>query len=64
MNKFDGESMDVLYEQSYNNQPNMYEGYTPNYIRVVSECNNNIEGKILETKLAKPTDDFMTGKLL
>jgi threonylcarbamoyladenosine tRNA methylthiotransferase MtaB len=64
MDKFEGELMGVLYEQSYNNQPNMYEGYTPNYIRVVSECNNNIEGKILKTKLAKPTDDFMTGKLL
>ncbi|MCM8710406.1 tRNA (N(6)-L-threonylcarbamoyladenosine(37)-C(2))-methylthiotransferase MtaB [Clostridium sp. SYSU_GA19001] len=62
MNKFKDRFMDILYEQRYNNEEK-YEGYTPNYIKVVSKCNDNIEGKIIQTKLIESMKEFMIGEI-
>ncbi|MTK11439.1 MAG: tRNA (N(6)-L-threonylcarbamoyladenosine(37)-C(2))-methylthiotransferase MtaB, partial [Clostridiaceae bacterium] len=53
MNKLIGKTMDVLYEQRYNGKEFSYEGYTPNYIKVVSKSIDDIEGRIVKTKLTE-----------
>lgn len=63
MDKFKNRVMDVLYEQKYNDDEK-YEGYTPNYIKIVSKCNDNIEGKIIQTKLIDSAKEFMVGEIV
>jgi threonylcarbamoyladenosine tRNA methylthiotransferase MtaB len=64
MNKFIGMTMEVLYEQKLQDSQDKYEGYTPNYIKVVSESRENIEGEILKTKLEKSGKDYVIGNII
>lgn len=64
MNKFIGMTMEVLYEQKLQDSQEKYEGYTPNYIKVVSECREDIEGKIFKTKLEKFSKDYIIGNII
>lgn len=64
MNKFIGRQMDVLYEKNYNNENTKFEGYTPNYIKVVSESNLNIDGDIKSTELVKANMDYIQGSII
>lgn len=64
MSKLIGKTMDVLYEQRYNGEEFSYEGYTPNYIKVVSKSSYDIEGKIVRTKLTEVRKEFMIGELI
>lgn len=64
MNKFIGETMDVLYEQRHNNLEDVYEGYTPNYIKVISKCNENVEERIVKTKLKEIKGELIEGIIL
>lgn len=65
MNKFLGYNMDVLYEQEIDNDGTYFEGYTPNYIKVITKCEKalNLEGKILCTQLEGTKDGYIEGKL-
>ncbi len=65
MNKFLGKNMDVLYESQLEKNNDYYEGYTPNYIKVISrgECGQNLEGKILNTELKSLKDGCVYGKI-
>lgn len=60
---FIGKSCKVLYEQTIEGKHNFYEGLTDNYIRVISESENDIKGKIIETLLLELEDDYVIGKL-
>ncbi|WML35619.1 tRNA (N(6)-L-threonylcarbamoyladenosine(37)-C(2))-methylthiotransferase MtaB [Clostridium sp. OS1-26] len=64
MNKLIGKTMDVLYEQKHNGEESSYEGYTPNYIKVVSKSSCNVEGKIVRTKLTEVRKEFIVGELI
>lgn len=64
MNKLIGKTMDVLYEQRYNGEEFSYEGYTPNYIKVVSKSSDDIEGRIVKTKLTEVKKEFIIGELI
>ncbi len=64
MSKFIGKSMEVLYEQNYNGGENLYEGYTPNYIKVVSEAAENIAGIIKNTQIVEVKNVLVEGKLI
>lgn len=64
MNKFIGREMMVLYEQKVNNESNMFEGYTPNYIKVFSESMADIEGLIRLTQLKETEEEFINGAIL
>jgi threonylcarbamoyladenosine tRNA methylthiotransferase MtaB len=55
--------MEVLYEQTVHDAEGKFEGYTPNYIKVVSEYIEDIEGQILSTKLLESHKDFMIGQI-
>jgi threonylcarbamoyladenosine tRNA methylthiotransferase MtaB len=63
METFLGRSMKVLYEQKSSHFKGYYEGYTPNYIKVVTESNEVIEdGNIMTTELIAVKDDYMQGR--
>ncbi|MFL0247419.1 tRNA (N(6)-L-threonylcarbamoyladenosine(37)-C(2))-methylthiotransferase MtaB [Candidatus Clostridium stratigraminis] len=64
MSKFIGRKMDVLFEQCYNNDSEKFEGYSPNYIKIIAESKANIEGLILETQLQKVCSDHVRGSLI
>lgn len=61
INKNLGRSYKVLYEKKLEN--GSYDGYTPNYIRVVSDADQNIEDKILSTILEKNVNLSVKGKI-
>ena len=61
-NKFIGDEMEVLFEQ--NVDTNIYEGLTPNYIRVVVESEKDIHGEILKVKLNNIKEGYVEGILI
>lgn len=63
MERFLGREMKVLYEQLHNGEADNFEGYTPNYIKVVSESAKDIEGEIINTKLLNVEQEFILGKI-
>lgn len=64
MNKFLGRTMEVLYEQQYGSGEKIFEGYTSNYIKVVAKSDhNNLEGKIIKTKLVGLGEEFIEGRI-
>ncbi|EDS76409.1 tRNA (N(6)-L-threonylcarbamoyladenosine(37)-C(2))-methylthiotransferase MtaB [Clostridium massiliodielmoense] len=64
IDKFIGENMEVLYEQQCNNKEGYYEGYTPNYIKVISESKEDFSGKIVNTKLIETKEEYAIGKII
>lgn len=64
MNKFIGSKMNVLYEKNYNNESTKFEGYTTNYIKIVSESNSDIEGDIIPSELIEANIDYIRGRIL
>lgn len=61
MEKFLGREMRVLYEEAISGKENTYVGYTENYIKVITESNENLEGKIVPTKLVAVKQENMVG---
>lgn len=62
MEKFINKNMEVLYEQRYNDIDDSFEGYTSNYIKVVTKSKENLNGKIINTKLLNVEDGFILGQ--
>lgn len=60
---FIGKKVKVLYEHSIAGNPNIFEGLTDNYIRVASESQTDVKGKIIETTLLESKKDYVTGKV-
>ncbi|MEN6313996.1 MAG: tRNA (N(6)-L-threonylcarbamoyladenosine(37)-C(2))-methylthiotransferase MtaB [Clostridiaceae bacterium] len=60
---FTGRMMPVLYEQEVKGSDGYFEGLTPNYIRVVSNGNNNLTGNIIMTELLEAHSDHITGRI-
>ena len=58
---FIGKKMKVLYEQSIDEKNSVFEGLTENYIRVVSESQENLKGKIIEVTLLELKENYMIG---
>ena len=53
--------MPVLYEQEVKDSKGLYEGLTPNYIRVLSFGNNSLIGNIVKTRLIKVENESVLG---
>jgi threonylcarbamoyladenosine tRNA methylthiotransferase MtaB len=64
MDKFILKDMDVLYEQKFGKNENVYEGYTSNYIKVVAKSNINLRDSIRKTKLLNLKEGYIEGKLI
>jgi len=54
----------VLYEKRLNYDSNLYEGYTDNYIKVLTRSDTDIGGQIIKTKTCKDEDGNLLGILL
>lgn len=61
-NKYLEQEVEVLFEKGIDDTT--YEGLTPNYIRVVVKSDDDIQGKILKTKIIKINDDYTEGVLI
>ncbi|MFA5524830.1 MAG: tRNA (N(6)-L-threonylcarbamoyladenosine(37)-C(2))-methylthiotransferase MtaB [Tissierellales bacterium] len=62
--KFIGADLNVLFEEQSKSNKEFLEGYTTNYIRVLSQGDSSLEGKILPVKLERIQGDNLIGKLL
>ena len=54
--------MPVLYEREI--EPGIYEGYTTNYIRVLSKSGENVRNNILDTEILSSEDEKAHGRIL
>lgn len=63
MNKFIGRTMNVLYEEESKDLNNHYVGYTPNYIKVITKSDENLQGKIVETRLKEVDKGYILGEI-
>lgn len=63
INRFMGTDMNVLYEQECSYKKGFYEGYTPNYIKVISSAESKLDGKIIATNLENVENDHINGKV-
>lgn len=64
MDKFVQRSMKVLFEQKMHNSDNMYEGYTPNYIKVIAKSDEDLTGKIIDTKIIETSENHAIGQIV
>ncbi len=55
-----GKNLEVLYEEKIDSY---YEGYTSNYMRVRTESKDNLEGKVLDTRIVAQEDGKLIGEL-
>ncbi|WMJ82312.1 tRNA (N(6)-L-threonylcarbamoyladenosine(37)-C(2))-methylthiotransferase MtaB [Clostridium sp. MB40-C1] len=63
MENFIGENMKVLYEQKIDKEEDLYEGYTPNYIKIITKSKEDIRGKIVDTLLKNVSKDHIIGEI-
>lgn len=63
MERFTGRDMKVLYEEAVSGKENTYVGYTENYIKVITESEENLEGKIVTTKIVSIEKENMIGRV-
>lgn len=61
MSRYIGRKMKVLYEQKTSEVSDMYEGYTPNYIKVLSKTKENVREKIKNTLLVEVKEEHIIG---
>lgn len=64
MEKFIGRNMKVLYEEESKELKGHYVGYTPNYIKVISQSDTPLSGKIVDTKLIKVETNHVIGEVV
>lgn len=62
MDRFIGKTLNVLYEHEC--KDGYYEGYTPNYIKVISKSSEYLNDKILPAKITGTEEDFAYGEII
>lgn len=63
MEGYIGRTMSVLYEEKVSGSENSYVGYTENYLKVITESNEDISGKIVPTKVVAVEAEHMLGEI-
>lgn len=64
INRFIGSTLDVLFEEESKQGSEFIEGYTTNYIRVLSKSSTSLEGEILPVRLEISEGENLIGKIL
>ena len=59
MKSYIGKTLNVLFEQKRNGY---FEGTSENYIKVVTETNKDLTGKIIKIKITDFCNDFLKGE--
>ena len=62
--KFIGKKLDVLFEEVSKQKDKHMEGYTTNYIRVLAEADETIEGQIKLVEIESLYEDMLVGQIL
>ena len=62
LQKYIGKKMPVLFEKKH--RENLFEGFTPNYMRVACEADDSIVGKIAEVSLDTTDGEMLFGTLI
>ncbi|ACV63957.1 RNA modification enzyme, MiaB family [Desulfofarcimen acetoxidans DSM 771] len=62
--KFAGLTLPVLAEQPFSGRGGCWEGLTPNYLRVVFACLENLSGEIIDIKIEKTGIQYQTGIII
>ncbi|MBO4896919.1 MAG: tRNA (N(6)-L-threonylcarbamoyladenosine(37)-C(2))-methylthiotransferase MtaB [Clostridia bacterium] len=62
LKKYIGKKMPVLFEKKH--RDNLFEGFTPNYMRVACEADDSIVGKIAEVSLETTDGEMLFGTLI
>ena len=60
---FIGSTFNVLFEEEGKKESNLFQGYTTNYIRVISDSRENIVGKVLPVEIKDIKDEFLIGEI-
>ncbi|WP_352419849.1 tRNA (N(6)-L-threonylcarbamoyladenosine(37)-C(2))-methylthiotransferase MtaB [Proteiniborus sp.] len=63
ISRFIDSTLDVLFEEESKLNSGFIEGYTTNYIRVLSEGSTSLEGEILPVRLEKAKGENLIGKI-
>ncbi|MBR5156499.1 MAG: tRNA (N(6)-L-threonylcarbamoyladenosine(37)-C(2))-methylthiotransferase MtaB [Clostridia bacterium] len=63
LEKFINTEADVLFEQYHNNKKGLFEGKTSNYITVVVEGGEELEGKMRRVRMLKEENGIVLGEL-
>lgn len=61
--KYIGKTLPVLYETNCNDSLEIFEGYTQNYIKVVTNTCTNPKGQIVNTKILNVNNEYCIGEL-
>lgn len=61
MSRYIGRKMKVLYEQKNSEGSDVYEGYTPNYIKVLAKTKEYVKEKIVNTSLIEVKEEHING---
>ncbi|MEG0307449.1 MAG: tRNA (N(6)-L-threonylcarbamoyladenosine(37)-C(2))-methylthiotransferase MtaB [Clostridium sp.] len=64
MERFMDKDLKVLYEEALKEKKNHYVGYTENYIKVITESEESLTGKIVSTKIEGIESENMIGRIL
>ncbi|MEG2412777.1 MAG: tRNA (N(6)-L-threonylcarbamoyladenosine(37)-C(2))-methylthiotransferase MtaB [Clostridium sp.] len=64
MGRFMDKDLKVLYEEALKEKKNHYVGYTENYIKVITESEESLTGKIVSTKIEGIESENMIGRIL
>jgi threonylcarbamoyladenosine tRNA methylthiotransferase MtaB len=63
--KLNGTTQKVLFEQAVQTMEGYYEGYTENYVRVVAKFDcDSVIGKIMPTKIIESNTDYAVGEII
>jgi len=54
----------VLFETHFQNNNELFEGYTANYVKVVAKSHSDISSAILKVKITEAKDEYLIGEII
>lgn len=64
ISKFIGRDMKVLFETHFENNHELFEGYTANYVKVVVKSHKDISSAILNIKITEAKGEYLIGEIV
>ncbi|NLL07314.1 MAG: tRNA (N(6)-L-threonylcarbamoyladenosine(37)-C(2))-methylthiotransferase MtaB [Clostridiaceae bacterium] len=61
--RYEGRTMEVLFEQDVKGEKGVIEGLTSNYIKVLCKGESGFNGQVLKVKLNEATEDYIRGHI-
>lgn len=64
ISKLIGRDMKVLFETHFENDNELFEGYTANYVKVVAKSHKDVSSAILKVKITEAKDEYLIGEII